>query len=152
MRSRARRRVGGRTIVAGLACAGLMGCSGPDHNPTETVTYRPLVEPFSVAEACVQNGDNVEMMACILQQVRDADQEVDALQRKQFETARSADTRNQLLADNTQWLRDRSQDCTAVARLSGIVDRITFAQCLLEASTDRVQRLTAPAAVVVLNA
>jgi uncharacterized protein YecT (DUF1311 family) len=101
--------------------------------------YQKLVEPFDVAGTCNEDGNTLEMTACALEQVVAVDASVDALQRKQFENA-APDQREDLLADDAQWLKQRTSTCAA-QRTGGTIDQINGAYCLLKESQRRVLAL-----------
>src|SRR4051812_36280935 len=50
--------------------------------------YKKIVEPFSPPGTCKENGSTLEMTACVLEQVIDADSTINTLQDTQFELAR----------------------------------------------------------------
>jgi uncharacterized protein YecT (DUF1311 family) len=114
-------------------------------DPTATVSgsprrYQKVVEPFSPPGTCKSDGDTLEMIDCILEQVVDVDSTVDSLQLQRFELA-SVSKQLGILADDGHWLKSRSKTCTAAATSGGSIDQITVAQCLLKASQKRVETL-----------
>jgi uncharacterized protein YecT (DUF1311 family) len=110
---------------------------------TSSLHYVKIVEPFSKPGPCKEDGNTLEMTACLLKQVQTADQRVDALQRKRFEQADPADQAG-LLADDAKWLKQRHTTCAA-DRTGGTIDQINAAGCLLKGAQARAKTLAASA-------
>jgi uncharacterized protein YecT (DUF1311 family) len=110
------------------------------HTVAPALTYLPLVEPFSSPGTCKQDGNTLEMTACVLHQVVAVDVSVDRLQRRRFEHAPSRAQQEADLRDDAHWLKDRTR--TAASKpTGGTIDQILEAQTLLRISKQRVSFL-----------
>ena len=102
--------------------------------------YVKIVEPFSTPGRCTSAPTTLAMTFCLENRVVRVDQTVNTLQRDRFNRAKTKTAKQVLLNDDAHWLKTRRTTCAA-NQTGGTIDQINDAQCLLNGSKARANKL-----------